>query len=130
MQPRCRRGECGYTLIEALIATSVLLLGALAAASLSLTMAKQDSLSDRTARAMNWHEGAADLYRFGLSSGELSEIAPPNPIILTHTVTEATEAVAGLGDVTVATSTITYKPDPDDNETRTHILKVLRPQHQ
>ena len=125
-----RKGRAGYTLIEALIATSILMLGALAAASLSLTMAKQDDLSDRTGRAMNWHEAAADLYRLGLSSSEVSGVLPPDPLILTHTISESAEAVAGLGSVNVATSTITFRPDPDSSETRSHVLKVLRAKHQ
>jgi Tfp pilus assembly protein PilV len=130
--PVLRPGLRGYTLIEALIATSILMLGALAAASLSLTMAKQDDLVDRTAQAVNWHENAAELYRLGLSSAEIAAIIPPPSFTITRTLTEATENVTNLGNVTIATSSITYKPDPDAaaTETRTHVLKVLRPLHQ
>lgn len=102
----------GYTLVEALVASIILMIGISAAASLSLTMVAQEEINERAERALNYLENAASLYQLGLSGTEIAALVPRDPAITTLTVTDQTAAVAGLGNMTYGEITVTYDSTP------------------
>ena len=54
MNPRSNPHRKAYTLIEALVASSILLIGIAAAASMSLSFVTQEEITERAARAFNF----------------------------------------------------------------------------
>ncbi|MEM6910382.1 MAG: prepilin-type N-terminal cleavage/methylation domain-containing protein [Verrucomicrobiota bacterium] len=120
------RGRRGYTIIEILIASAVLSLGAAAAASLAMTSTRQEDMNWRIALSLNWHESAATLYRLGHSPSEILDILPPNPDVQTHTITESATTIGALGSLPVATSQLVFRSDPNLAEDRTHQILTVR----
>ena len=59
------RSAKAYTIVETMVAISLLMLGVGAAASLSMTLVKQEEINARAARAVNWQENAVRLYQMG-----------------------------------------------------------------
>ena len=64
IQRRFRRA--GYSLVEVVVASSVLMIGVGAACALSLTMIGQEEGHVRIARGVNLVENATRLYQLGL----------------------------------------------------------------
>ncbi len=113
-----RRG--GYTLIEALVASVILMIGISGASSLTLTLITQDEMSQRTAVALNTQENAAELFRMGLSAADIAALLPDDPVTTTLTVTTGVESVAhspavpGLPNLSMpyADITVTFNASP------------------
>ncbi len=113
---RASRG--GYTLVEALVAGIVLMIGVSAASSLTLALITQDEMSQRTATALNYQENAAQLYRLGLSPTQVEALLPADPVVSDLTIATGTESVAhsptvpGLPNVTMpyADVSVTFNP--------------------
>ncbi len=106
--PRLRHVP-GYTLIEALVASSILAIGVSAAASLSLSFITQEEIAERAARASAYLENAAALHRAGIASSRIADLLPPEPAVTSLTFTDRTLPVAGLGNVPSTLITITWK---------------------
>ena len=102
----------GYTLVEALVAGVVLMIGISAASQLSLTLITQDEVNQRSATALNYLETVARLYQGGLDEADIRLIVPADPVVTTLTITPSTPAVTGLGTMEAATISVTFKPVP------------------
>ncbi len=74
-----RKKGSGYSLIEVLVASGILLIGISAAASFSLTMTTQEEMGHRLARGVNYLECHARLYQLGLDPAAIGAIMPPEP---------------------------------------------------
>ncbi|MCB1229603.1 MAG: hypothetical protein KDN19_05025 [Verrucomicrobiae bacterium] len=115
-----RRRTGAYTLIEALVAGVVLMIGVSAASALTLALITQDEMNERTCVALNYQENAASLYRLGLSESQIEALLPPESVVSDLTMTTGTESVAhtpavpGLPSASVgyADVTITFNPSP------------------
>ena len=66
----------GYSLIEVLIASGILLTGIAAIAMMSHTMFLQEEANGRTTRALNLQEQAATLWQLGLSTNTITSVLP------------------------------------------------------
>lgn len=73
--------EKAYTLIEALVASSILLIGIGAAASLSLTLLTQEEISERATKALNYLDTAAMLAQLGVPDDSAILLIPEEPIL-------------------------------------------------
>jgi type II secretory pathway pseudopilin PulG len=98
----------GYTLVEALVASIILMIGISAAASLSLTMVAQEEINERTGRALNYLENATTLYQLGFSGAEITALLPQDPAVTSLTVTDQTANVAGLGNMPYGEIAVTF----------------------
>lgn len=112
----CSHRTPGYTLVETLVAVSILLMGVTAAASLTLTMSTQEEINARVARNLHWHENAVRLYQLGLAPDEISEIMPPLPEMISHNISETPDSVGGGLTVPVATSTLIFSTHPSGDK--------------
>ncbi len=92
----------GYTIIEVLVASAVLLIGIAASAALALTMAAQEEANSQVARALNIQEQAGKLYQLGLSQDEINAILPPEPNVVSLIFSASSATVNGIGTVEVA----------------------------
>ncbi|MGY8643005.1 MAG: type II secretion system protein [Verrucomicrobiales bacterium] len=132
-----RRG--GYTLIEALVSSAILLIGIGAAASMSLTMLTQEEINERTVQAMNHLENAASLYRLGIEPADIEALLPQEPAVNSLTFIGKTQAVTGIGTVPTMEITMVFKPasaptawgsekavSGDSTVTRSHTVEVFR----
>lgn len=110
----------GYTLVEALVAGVVLMIGVSAASSLTLALITQDEMNERTALAINFQECAARLYQEGLSPAQIQNLIPEVAVVSDLSFTTGTEsvthspAVPGLPAVPLqyADVTVTFNPSP------------------
>jgi len=98
-----------YTLVEVLIAAAVLVVGVAAAGFLALAMIAQEEMNVRVSRSLNHHEQAARLFQLGLSPSEISALLPAEPSVLSLDFNVELEDVAGVGEIELATSTMTYE---------------------
>jgi prepilin-type N-terminal cleavage/methylation domain-containing protein len=71
----------GYSLIEVMVASTLLAIGVAAASVISLTMASQEEINHRVSRALHLQEGASRLYQLGLSTQEIDALIPNDPTI-------------------------------------------------
>lgn len=130
-----------YTIVEALVASSILLIGISAAASMSLTLLTQEEINERSVKAFNYLDNAARLYQLGVPAGQIESILPDEPVITSLSNSNSVAAVPGLGNVNLLTLTVTYTPagatagnDPDDPDwtggnkdtTRSASVSVIR----
>jgi type II secretory pathway pseudopilin PulG len=137
-----RPRTAAYTLIEVLIAAGVLLVVTAAAAALALATLTQEEINARIARCLNLHEQAARLYQLGLDPSTITLILPVDPAVASLTFTTAALPITNLGTVDQATTTLTYRTTPQnedwaagtwsagENSTtalRTSTLTVIRP---
>jgi len=133
------RENRAYTLIEALVASSILLIGIAAAGSMSLALVTQEEINERSLVAVNYLDNASTLYHLGVDPGLIPALLPDEPIVESLTSSERTVAVGGLGDVPVTTLTLTYRPAApsgtpgagiwtggDDDITRTIEVELVR----
>lgn len=97
-----------YTLVEALVASSLLLIGVSAAASMSLTLLTQEEINERSVKVFNYLDNAARLYQLGVPASEIEGILPAEAGVQSLTTDTATTTVPQLGPIEVATMTITY----------------------
>ena len=111
------RGARGYTLVEVLVASSILAMGISAACVLSLAMVTQEEMTHRMERATSLHENAARLFQLGLTPADISGasgILPGNDD-LTLSYAAASVAVAGVGNLDGQTITATIFTTPKDS---------------
>ena len=135
----------GYTLIETLVASAVIMISIAAASSLSLAMVTQEEMSERTVRASNHLENAATLYQIGVDTSQIPGLLPVEPVVNSLTFSLQSIAVTDLGNVDVVDIVMTYTPsnasatnDPakkswtggNTNVTpRTHSVRAMRSSH-
>ncbi|CAN5408096.1 hypothetical protein BH09VER1_BH09VER1_09830 [soil metagenome] len=122
----------GYTIVEALVAAAILVIGVAAAASLALTMVSQEESNARVARAINLQEQAARLYQLGMSPAGVAAILPADSGVASITFATGTTNVASVGTVEIATCEMAFTagaPLTDTNASvnRTNDLTVVRP---
>ena len=125
-----RRG--GYTIVEALVAAAILVIGVAAAASLAFTMVSQEEGNARVARAINLQEQAARLYQLGLSPTAIAAILPADSGVTSITFNTANTVVAGVGTVEMGTCEMTFTSGAPLTDTissigRVNDLSVVRP---
>jgi len=137
------RSEAGYSLIEVLVAGSILLIGVAAAAKLSLVMVTQEEINQRVSVSLSHQEMAMRLYQLGLSQAEIDGLLPHDPNVASLTYTSGTEGVSGatltpleyLESTLVVNSTPTGAKsagewngggDTSAAETRTNIVRGYR----
>ncbi len=129
-----KKFRAGYTLIEVLVASAVVLMGIAAAAALSLTMVAQEEANVRVARALNLQEQAGRLYQLGLSPSTISSILPPEPNVVSLTFSAGAVTVTNAGTMDVADCELVFfsgspftSADGGESVLRTNELKVVRP---
>ncbi len=130
-----------YTIVEALVSSSILLIGISAAASMSLTLLTQEEINERSVKVFNHLDNAARLYQLGVPVSEIEAILPEEPALTSLSDSSSTVTVAGIGDIDVHTLTVTYKPNAasvknnpskeewtggDDTTTRSASVSVFR----
>lgn len=98
-----------FTLIEALVASSVLLVGISAAASLSLSMVTQEEMNERSILAANYLDNAIRLYQIGIEPGEIASLLTVEPIIESLTPSRRDLNVTGVGPIDALTLTMVYQ---------------------
>ena len=105
-----RTSPAGYSLVDTLIAATILSIAVSAGCSLTLGMNTQDEISWRVSRGMTVLENATALYGMGLSPDSVADLLPPDPVAEVEFGTEEEETVSGLElqavDVTVTTRTV------------------------
>lgn len=84
-------------MIEALVASSILLIGISAAASLSLTMVTQEEMNERSVTAANYLDNAARLYQLGVDRGQIRNLLPVEPVVESLAFSERDVTVTGPG---------------------------------
>lgn len=128
-----------YTLVEALVASSILLIGIAAAGSMSLTLITQEEINERSLVAVNYLDNAARLYQVGVDPADIPNLLPNEPVVDSLTASTRDLTVAGLGTVPSVILTLTYHPSPakgtsaagnwtggDANTTRQISVEVIR----
>jgi prepilin-type N-terminal cleavage/methylation domain-containing protein len=128
---RRQRHPRGYTLVEVLIASSILAMGISAACALSLAMVTQEEMTHRLERSVNLHENAARLYQLGLDGATINAIRPANDdLVLVFTPSEPVLTDPLTGSLTVDAATITATVSTTDKgaagPTRTQSLTAFR----
>jgi hypothetical protein len=86
------RRERAYTLIEGLVASSILLIGIGAAASMSLAFITQEEISERANKAFSHLENAVALHQAGVPNSRIPGLLPPEPVVTALTFTDRTIA--------------------------------------
>lgn len=132
MTSKARSSSAGYTIVEALVAAAILVIGMAAAASLALTMVSQEEGSARVARAINLQEQAAHLYQLGLSTNTIASILPVDSGVSSITFSFSSSTIANVGTIDVATCRMTFTAgapltDTNTSISRTNDLTVVRP---
>lgn len=98
-----------YTLIEALVASSILMIGIAAAASMSLSFITQEEIAERADKAFARLENAATLYQCGVDSSAIPGLLPPEPVVTSLTFTDRTINATNLGAIPSVLITATWK---------------------
>lgn len=98
-----------YTLIEALVASSILLIGISAAASLSLAMVTQEEMNERSVTAANYLDNAARLYQIGVDQGQIRNLLPVAPVVESLTFSNRNLTVTNVGTIPAVRLDLTYK---------------------
>ncbi len=130
---RLRKKTRGYTLVEAMVAISLLMLAVAAAAALSMTLVNQEEINARAARALNWHENAVRLFHLGIGTNSdptaIVNILPGLPGMTGFTaVTAATTFAAlptGNDQIDVTNLTLSFTSDVNGT-TRVNVITAVR----
>lgn len=130
-----------YTLIEALVASSVLLIGISAAASMSLAFVTQEETGERSARAFNYLENAVALCQAGVDTADIASLLPAESTVTGLTFSNSSRTATNLGAVPTIVITVEWKPSDatttsatgkwtggDRSARRTASVEVLRTQ--
>jgi len=140
-------GVSGYTLIESLVASAVLMIAISAAASLSLALVTQEEISERSVRAMNYLDTAASLLQLGIAPGEVTDLLPDEPVVVSLSIKPKTLTMTGsIGATSYPMNaydvTVVYSPNNSnapnaagdkkwtggkEKTTRSHTVSVLAP---
>jgi hypothetical protein len=137
----------GYTLVEVLVASSILMMGIAAACYMSLNTITVEEINFRVARGMAVEECAARLWMLGLSPTQVDAVLPRNPDVeLTWTASDPVmPSVGSLQGTTIDAKIYTVSApvnapnqtglwtggaaaslDPDDRAYRTQSVTVYR----
>lgn len=117
-----RHNRAGYTLVEAAVAATVLLIAVGAACALSLTMITQEEIHVRVSRAVNLVENATRLYHLGIDTevpsgstdATVFSLLPPDPMVSGFTATAQTSAaMTGIGAPQQVSFALTFFPTAD-----------------
>lgn len=108
-----RRRQRGYTLIEVLVASGILMVAVSAAASLSLSMTGQEEINFHTSRALNLQENYVRAYHLGMDPATIQAIMPPENALQTINTTNSDAAVAGVGNMESVTWEFIIRPNPN-----------------
>ncbi len=108
------RAQVGYSLIEVLVAASILIVGVGAAAKLSLIMVTQEEINQRVSVSLSHQEMAVRLYQLGLSQAEVEGLLPHDPNVASITYTTGTETISGaaMAPLEYLESTMTVNSTP------------------
>jgi type II secretory pathway pseudopilin PulG len=110
------RRDRGYTLIEALVAGVILMIGISAASQLTLTLITQEEMNRRTTTALNYQENVAGMYRLGFDEAEIDALVPDDPVVQTMTLTPGVHDLGGgMGNMDFADITVAFNPVPADS---------------
>jgi Tfp pilus assembly protein PilV len=107
--------QAGYTLIETLVASAVMMGAIAAASSLSLAMVTQEEMSERSVRALNHLENIATLYQLGVSTTDIENLLSREPVVYDIVYTPDTKTVTGLGTVNFTDIRMRYMPSAATN---------------
>lgn len=123
--PTCR----AYTIVEALVAAGLLLIGIAAAACLALTMVSQEEANARVAQAFNMQEQAGRLYQLGMEPSEITALLPYDAAeISSLDFTTNTLAVTNVGTVETADCEMVFTAGSSEAAVyRTNTIMVVRP---
>ncbi|MBN8709681.1 MAG: prepilin-type N-terminal cleavage/methylation domain-containing protein [Verrucomicrobia bacterium] len=99
----------GYSLVETLVASGILLVAIGAAVSLAVTMTAFEEGNAKVSRAFNYQEQAARLYHLGLTPDEISGLLPAESAVESLTFTTDALVIANLGTVETATLQMEYQ---------------------
>mgnify|MGYP003641241932 FL=1 len=112
MKSQSKKSICqrAYTLIEALVASSILLIGVGAAGSMSLSLVTQEEINERSVKAFNYLDNAARLYQMGVDPAGIAALLPSEPSVTGLTFSSRNLPVTGIGTIPAVTLNLTYKP--------------------
>ncbi|MCB1203175.1 MAG: type II secretion system protein [Verrucomicrobiae bacterium] len=99
-----------YTLIEALVASSILAIGMGAASSMSLALITQEQITERSEKAIAYLENAALLYQAGIPESQITALLPPEPVVTSLTLTPGNLTVSNHEPMPSTLLTVTWKP--------------------
>lgn len=119
---RARRA-CGYTLVESLVASSVLLVGISAAAAMSLALLTQEEINENTVRAANYLDNAARLVHLGVPPDAVASLLPDEPVVASLGFSQRTVNVAEVGGIPAVAVTVTYRPTSAVSANRAQVLE-------
>jgi len=120
---RKRARARGYTLVEALVASSVLLVGISAAASMSLALVTQEEINENTVRAANHLDNAARLVQLGMPPASIPGLLPAEPVVASLSFSQRTINLPEVGSVPATTVTVVYRPTGAVAENRGQVLE-------
>jgi len=89
------RRNAGYSLPDILIASVILGIGVMAAASLTFSMNTQEEIATRVGRGASMVENAVRLYSLGVNAADAVALIPTDPHVTLSAGAESTETVAG-----------------------------------
>jgi hypothetical protein len=136
---RSPRFARAYTLIEALVASSVLIIGIGAAASMSLAFVTQEEISERANKAFSHLDNAVALHQAGIPNTRIPGLLPPEPVVTSLTFTDRTIQATNLGMIPSTLITVTWTANGStasagvsrwtggvQNATRTASVEIIR----
>jgi len=121
MKPYRQTRTGGYTLIEALVASSILLIGISAAASLSLSFITQEEITERSVKAFNYLDNATSLYQAGVDKSKIAGLLPAEPVVTALTFTDRTINASNLGSLPSVLISVTYTSTGATNTSATSL---------
>lgn len=109
LSPPHRHRHRAYTLIEALVASSILMIGVAAAGSMSLAFVTQEEIAERAEKAFSHLENAAALYQCGVDPASIPSLLPPDPVVTSLTFDNRSLNATNLGAVPSVVISVTWK---------------------
>lgn len=122
----------GYTLVETLVASGILLVAIGAAVSLAVTMTAFEEGNAKVSRAFNYQEQAARLYQLGFTPDEITGLLPAESAVGSQQFTTNSVTIANLGTVETATLQMVYQSGATITSStagvnQTNTVTVVRP---
>ncbi|MEM1297349.1 MAG: hypothetical protein AAGH89_18435 [Verrucomicrobiota bacterium] len=114
----------GYSLVEILVTSSIMMAAIAAACALTLVTVSQEEAATRSARALNYFENTMRLYQLGLDRTEILNVIPAEPSVVSFTVTNVTGSgaiVPGVGELERADMQIWFRTAPNKDSSGTTI---------
>ncbi len=131
-----RNSSAGYTLIEALVASAILMVGIGAAASLSLSLVTQEEINERSSRAGNYLENTAALFYLGFDTADIEGILPEDRVVKRMIFSERTPSGVAMTQARIVyapNDAVTNNLDTRDEYTggvksarRRHTIRMIR----